>query len=505
MTRRALSLIGVLIATACNVGPKYVRPPVALNPNWSESDPRLATDGALDVAWWKTFGDPTLDNLIETAYRQNLSLQVAGLRILEARAQLGIAVGEFLPHGGPTASGAAKGLSEHGPNGALLDRRFGEYQVGFDAIWELDFWGKYRRGIGAAKASYLATVADYDDALVALSAEVARTYVLVRTFEALIELARQNVAVQEEGLQIAQSRFNNGATSELDVAQATNLLETTRASIPELQVSLQQTQNALSTLLGQPTGLVRSLLTDPRGIPTPPPRVAVSVPAEMLRRRPDIRGAELRAIAQCERVGGAKAELYPKFVLFGSIGTQTSTNAGGGSTLSNLFGPGSLVYAAGGSLVWPILNYKQLRNGVRVEDARYQQSLVEYVNTVLVAAQEVDDGIAGLLREQDAAVFAQNAVTAADLAVKLALVQYREGAVDYQRVLDTQRVRLESQNRLARTRSSAATNLIALYKALGGGWEVRQGEPVIPDATRRQMQDRTNWGKYIPSAPKAKR
>lgn len=483
-----MSLIGMVLGVAaCTVGPEFVRPKVALNANWSEhGDPRLATGTALGIAWWKVFDDPTLDNLIELAYHQNLSLQITGLRILEARAQLGIAIGQQYPENlGPIARASAVGLSEHAANGADIDRHYREYQVGFDAIWELDFWGKYRRGVRAADANYLATVADYDDALVLLSAEVARTYVLIRTSEVLIDLARQNAQLQEEGLQIAESRFRNGATSELDVAQATNLLESTRASIPELQIRLQQARNALSTLLGRPTGYVLALLAEPRGIPTPPARVAVSVPAEMLRRRPDIRGAELRAIAQCDRIGVAKAELYPRFVLFGSIGTQaTSGGASANSSLGNLFGPGSLVYNAGGSLFWPILNYPRILNNVRAEDARFRQSLVEYMNTVLRAAQEVEDGMTGFLKEQDAAVFAQHAVTAAELAEKLALVQYREGAVDYQRVLDTQRVLLESQNRLTDTHSSSATNLIALSKALGGGWELRRGDPIVTERTQ---------------------
>lgn len=505
----ALLVIGlVLPVPACLVGPDFVRPTVALNTSWSERrDPRLAVDTAIDVAWWKAFADPTLDELIELAYHQSLPLQIAGLRILEARAQLGIAVGQQYPtNPGPIARAAVVKPSEHS-FGGFINHHYGDYQIGFDAIWELDFWGKFRRGVRAANAAYLATVADYDDALVSLSAEVARTYVAIRTFEVLIDLAHQNVRIQEEGQQIAEARFRNGATSELDVVQATNLLESTRATIPVLEIGQRQAQNALSTLLGRPTGYVQSLLGTPRGIPTPPARVAVGVPAEMLRRRPDIRGAELRAAAQCERIGIAKAQLYPSFVLIGSIATQTTSGLGtsplrtASSSFTNLFGPGSLAYNAGGSVFWPILSYRQLLNGVRVEDARFQQSLVEYVNTVLQAAREVEDGMIGFLRQHDAAVFEQNAVTAAESSVKLALVQYREGAVDYQRVLDTQRELLDSQNRLAGTRSEVVTDLIALYKALGGGWELRQGDPVVTPATQREMQDRTHWNGTFAKPP----
>jgi NodT family efflux transporter outer membrane factor (OMF) lipoprotein len=495
----ALWLGAALAAFACNVGPDYVRPEAPMNARWSNTkDPRLAAGAEVDAAWWRAFDDPTLDRLVELAYRQNLPLQIAALRILEARAALGIAIGEQFPENpGPIAGASMSRLSEHQANGAGVDRSFGEHQIGFDAVWELDFWGKFRRGVRSARASYLATVADYDHALVSITAEVARTYVVIRTFEALIDQARRNVTLQEDGHRLAEARFTEGATSELDVAQAKSLLESTRASIPRLQVGLQQAHNGLSTLLGRPTGFVRSLLEQPRGIPSIRGRVAVSVPAEMLRRRPDVRSAELRAAAQCERIGMAQAELYPSFVLFGSIGLSTSTHGGDPSNdarFPDLFDPGSLVSSAGANMFWPILSYPRILNDVRVEDARFQQSVVAYVNTVILAAQEVEDGIAGFLLQQDAALLAEGAVLAAEAAVKLAMVQYREGAVDYQRVLDTQRVLLTLESELVDTRSAAATELIALYKALGGGWELRVGDPVVPAKTQQEMEERTNWG-----------
>jgi outer membrane protein TolC len=266
-----------------------------------------------------------------------------------------------------------------------------------------------------------------------------------------------------------------------------------------------QSQNALCTLIGRPTGCAQPLLAGGKATLSVPAQVALSVPAELLRRRADLRSAELNAIAQCDRIGVAKADLYPSFVLLGSIGTRTvkTTGAptGGVSQILGLFGFGSLLYSIGANLFWPLLNYPKILNSVRVEDARFQQSLINYQNTVLKAAQEVEDGITGYLKEQETAVFAQNAVTAAQDAVKLALVQYREGAVDYTRVLDTQRALLQSQNTLARTRSAVATNLVALYKALGGGWELRQGQPVVTNGTQSEMQKRTNWGSYFSKPP----
>jgi NodT family efflux transporter outer membrane factor (OMF) lipoprotein len=479
---------------------------VPLPADWSaSSDPRLGPKIAVDVAWWHSFNDPALDHLVELAYHQNPSLQIAGLRILEARAQVGIAVGQQWPSNpGAIAGVGLAGLNEHNASAGDIDLISGRYQVGFDALWEVDFWGKFRRGVKAAKATFLATIADYDDALVALTAEVARTYALIRIYETEIAIARENVTVQEEGQHIAEARFKNGATSELDVAQATAILETTRATIPELQISLQQAKNALCTLIGRAPGCADPLLTGASVIPTPPGQVGVSVPAEMLRRRPDIRGAELRAVAQCDRIGVAKTDLFPKLTLFGSVGTLTLNSTGAPATASsllNLFNPGTLIYSLGASLFWPILSYPQIMNNVRVQDARLQELLADYQSTVLRAAQEVENGIVGYLREQESAVFSANAVKASKDAVHLAVVQYREGAADFTRVLDAQRALLSSQDQLVRTQGAVVTNLIALYKALGGGWQVRIGQPAVSDTNREEMQKRTNWGSYFNKPP----
>ena len=496
-------LFGALSAlTGCAVGPSYVKPASQVPSNWSaHPDSLLTTRNAPDRDWWKVFADATLDSLIALAYHQNLPLQVAGLRIMEARAQLGIAVGKQYPQVQVgVASATAVGLTEPQSHVGQTDRNLWDFQVGFDAAWEADLWRKYSRGKKAEQANYLASIANYDDVLVTLTAEVARAYAAVRTFEVLSAQARANADIQQEGLRIANSRFRNGATSELDVTQATTLLEGTRSTIPQLQTSVQQAQNALCTLLGRPTGSVQSLLARTTGIPTAPSRVTMGVPAEMLRRRPDIRGAELLAIAQCDQVGVARAEIYPSFTLLGTIGTQTVTGTGsvpGGPTFPNLFNPGSWFYALGPRLVWPLFNYGRIQNNVRVQDARLQQRLVSYQNTVLKAAQEVEDGLTGFLNAQEAAASSQRAANAAQRSVDLAFSQYREGAVDFQRVLDAQRSLLEEQNRLATTRSSAATDLIALYKALGGGWELREGQPFVPDSLQIEMKRRTNWGDYF--------
>jgi NodT family efflux transporter outer membrane factor (OMF) lipoprotein len=503
----AVSLLSlVLVLGGCAVGPDFVKPEASLQENWSETgDPRVATQTAINSQWWRTFNDPALDQLIQLAYQQNLPLQIAGLRILEARARLGIAIGQQYPQQQEAfGSVTGVGLSENAANSSGLDRNFWDYELGFDAGWELDFWGRFRRNVEAAHADLIASVADYDDALVSLTAEVARTYAVIRTFEVLIELNRENAKVQEEGLKIAESRFRNGVTTELDVTQARTLLESTRAAIPQLETGQRQSENALSTLLGQPTGDIRALLDGHKEIPTAPAEVAVSVPAELLRRRPDIRSAELSAAAQCARIGIAKADLYPSFSLFGEIGLQSSSRGGAGSgnaDFDNILDGDSAFYSFGPGFNWPIFNYGRIENNVRVQDARFQQLLVNYQDTVLRATQEAEDALTGFLKAQEAATFEQNSVNAAQRSVEIALVQYREGAVDYQRVLDTQRALLQEENKLAQTRSSIATNLIALYKALGGGWELRMGQPIITESTQVEMQKRTDWGRLLPQPP----
>ena len=494
------ALVGVpAVLIGCAVGPDFKAPEAPVPPNWSaKDDPRIATQTAADALWWREFNDSTLDRLIELAYRQNLPLQVAGLRIMEARAQLGIATGSQFPQQQEIFAGAeAVGLTQAQTNIVSpdrLSRNYLGYQVGFDAAWELDFWGKYRRGVQAEAAGLLASVADYYSALVSLTAEVARTYATIRTFEVRVETARENVAIQEDGLRIAESRFRNGAAPELDVAQATTLLESTRATVPQLEISVQQARNAMSMLLGQPPHTLDAMLAGPKEIPSAPTKIAVGMPAEMLRRRPDIRGAELFAAAQCARIGLAKADLYPSFSIVGTVGLQAAST---GIAPHNLFTGDSLFYSVGPQINWPFFNYGRLENKVRVQDARFQQLLVDYRNTVLKAAQEVEDALTGFLKSKEAIEFGENALKAAQRSVEISISAYQQGAVDYQRVLDAERSLLEQQTGLTQTRSAVATNLIALYKALGGSWEVGRDQPFVPERTQDEMRERTNWGDLL--------
>ncbi len=497
----ALVLGASLMSTACTtLGPEFQKPEAPVSERWQDIDAaQLKSDSVDYTAWWTLFGDPTLSKLIKAAYDQNLSLRIAAIRILEARAQLGIAVGNLYPQQQQASGGVVyQSASENQANTAAADLGFTDFDIGFDAAWELDFWGKFRRGVESADANFLASVADYDDLLVSLTADVANTYVLIRTFQQRLVLARDNVVIQQRSLKIADVRFRNGATTELDVQQAKTLLFNTQASIPRLETGLRQAGNALSILLGMPPGDLQDILGGSGAIPAAPREVAVGIPADLLRRRPDVRRAELQAAAQSALIGVAQANLYPSFSLFGSIGlaasSGTNTTKTGNSGVEELFDSHSLFFVGGPSFDWPLFNYGRIKNNVRVQDARLQQLLVNYQNTVLRAAQEAEDSMTAFVRARDEVRFRIDGEKAARRAVDLALTQYREGATDYTTVLNTQETLVTQQDQLTAVRGDVTRNLIALYKALGGGWQIRQGKALIPAATKTQMRERTNWG-----------
>lgn len=494
----------VVLTTACTtVGPDFQKPEAPVAERWQDIDaPELKMETVDHSEWWSVFGDPTLSRLIDTAYQQNLGLQIAAIRILEARARLGVAVGNLYPQQQEASGGVIyQTTSENQANTAFGDLSFTNFDIGLDVAWEVDFWGKFRRGIESADANFFGSIADYDDVLVSLTADVANTYVLIRTFEERLQLARENAAIQQRSMEIADVRFRNGATTELDVQQAKTLLFNTQASIPRLEAGLRQANNALGILLGLPPGDLQGLLGGQAAIPSAPDSVAVGIPADLLRRRPDVRRAELQAAAQSALIGVAKADLYPSFSLFGSIGlaasSGTSTTQTGQSGVDELFDSDSLFFVGGPSFNWPLFNYGRIRNNVRVQDARLQQLLVNYQNAVLRAAQEAEDSMTGFLRGREEVVFRRQSEQAAQRSVDLALTQYREGATDYTTVLNTQQTLVAQQDQLTGVRGNIAQSLIALYKALGGGWQIRQGRAVLPEQTKEQMRQRTNWGDLL--------
>jgi NodT family efflux transporter outer membrane factor (OMF) lipoprotein len=497
--RLPISAVVLAISGCTTLGPDFEKPETDLLESWSQQDKAVQPQPGRQQNWWSLFGDPVLDQLIESAYRQNLSLQIAGLRIFEARAQLGIAIGQQYPQNQQVNGALTKiGLSENQPNyNPLADDTYTQAQLGFDAAWELDFWGRFRRGVESASANLGATVADYDNALVSLSAEVARVYLTIRTLEERLQIARDNAKSQRRSYEIADVRFKNGAVSELDPAQALSLLRSTEASIPATESRIRQNKHALSILLGMPPSELQGILQGEGAIPQPVAELSVGVPAELLRRRPDIRRAELQAAAQSALIGVAKADLYPRFALTGSIGVLAGDT--GDTDLDDLFDSDSIGYSYGPAVSWPVLNYGRLKNQVRVQDARLEELIVNYQNTVLEAAREVEDGISGYVGARDQVKYLKDSVQAAQRAVDLSLIQYREGAVDYQRVIDSQRSLLDVQDQYTRARGDVVLSYVATYKALGGGWEIRAGNTFVHEQRQERMKERTDWGKLLDS------
>lgn len=498
-----LLLLLFLLAGCTKVGPDFVKPDALVNDTWNEVGELQLTPTENDHAeWWRSFNDPALEKVINDAYNQNLTLQIAGLRILEARAQLGLAIGSAWPQQQQATLDATYSKNSDNTAGSAFLTDTWNYNTGVSVGWEIDFWGKFRRGIESADAALLASIADYDTVLVTLTADAANAYVVIRTFEERLAIARENVKIQERSLNIADVRFRNGATTELDVQQARTLLLNTQATIPSLEASLRQAENALSTLLGRPPGYVRQILGSESGtIPAPPAEVAVGIPADLLRRRPDVRGAELQAAAQSALIGVAKADFYPSVALLGTLGlaaTESSnTTASGKSGIGEWFTADSLTFTGGPAVRWNIFNYGQISNNVRTQDARLQQLLVNYQNVVLQAATEVENASVGFVRTQEQSRFLSESVTAAQRSVELAVIQYRDGAADYTRVLNTQQSLVVQQDQATVTRGDIVRNLIDVYRALGGGWQIRAGRDFVPDATKDEMAERTDWGELL--------
>ena len=494
---KPILLGGAVLASGCAmIGPDFEKPAAPVQDEWQPQDSEIVTSSPSELeSWWSAFADETLDGLIEQAVRQNLPLQIAGIRIFEARAQLGIATGRQYPQIQEARGAVSRTeLSENSANfNPLIDDSFSDASLGFDAAWELDIWGRFRRGVEAADANFMAEVAGYDDALVSVTAEVASVYVAIRTFEARLAIARENVTIQERSLRIATVRFENGATTALDVEQAKTLLANTRATIPLLEIGLRQAQNALNTLLGVSPGTIGPFPSGTGEIPAAPAAIAIGIPADLLRRRPDIRRAELQAAAQSALIGVAKADLYPQFSLAGTVGLRSSDT--GVSDLGDLFDGDSIEAGVGPSFRWNILNYGRIKNAVRVEDARFQQAVVNYENTVLRAATEVENALVAFVQGQRRVAHLADSVKAARRSVDLALVQYRDGTVAYTRVLDTQTFLVSQQDLYTDARGRVIRDLVATYKALGGGWQIRDAAGILQDAVRNDMDSRTDWGR----------
>jgi NodT family efflux transporter outer membrane factor (OMF) lipoprotein len=501
--RLTLAAASCLALTACVVGPDFITPsaPVAdrfigANGHGINSRHKEHWD------WWKSFQDPTLNRLIDLAYNQNLTLLSAGTRVLQARAVLSIAVGSFYPQ---VQQGTGSLLFNRSSAATMLDAPtaknlfFWSDALALQAVWELDFWGKFRRGVESADGAYLASIASYDDVLVSLLGDVAATYIGIRVTEQLLTIAQTNVRRQQQSLALAQAKYGGGGTAELDVFQATNVLGETQAAISLLTIQLQQGQNALCVLLGIPPQPLGALLARSRGqIPSPQGAITIGIPAELLRRRPDIRAAELAALAQSAQIGIAEAELYPAISITGTFGGSAST--ANGHSLNEVVRPKGNTYAFGPAFQWNILNYGQITNNVRLQDAKLQQLLIDYQSRVLKAQQEVDNGISTFLLSRVEAGYRRKSVRAARSAFTAALVQYDQGATEFTTVLVSEQNVLQAESNLAVTLGNVAQGSTAIYRALGGGWQIREDSFFVTAAIRDQMRARTDWGRLLPAA-----
>lgn len=463
------------VSNGLKVGPNFSEPPATVSAGWIDSaDSRILGNSPAIDAWWEVFDDASLNALIHAARERNLDLKTAAMNVLETRAQRNITAGNLLPqsqnalaeyvHAQVGSNVSPFGSSPLAPSIGVLN----VWATGFNASWELDLWGRLRRDVESSNGKFGGSVENYRDVLVSLLADVATNYVQIRTAQQRIAYARKNVEIQRGALSLAQARFKQGKATSLDIEQARSNLAQTESSIPPLVISMRQANDRLCLLLGlSPEDLVASLKQAP--IPTAPVDVAVGIPAELLVRRPDVRKALRDAAAQSAQIGVAEADFFPRFGVSGFIGYAADD-------IRYLFGAHSFTAYVLPSLQWKILNYGRLVNNVRAQDARFQQKVLQYQKSVLNAGREVEDALVGFLQSQLQARSLAECVEAAQRSVELVLAQYREGLVDFNRVFTTQAQLVTQQDQLAVARGNIATSLIAVYRALGGGWQAFDGQ-----------------------------
>jgi NodT family efflux transporter outer membrane factor (OMF) lipoprotein len=462
--------LGEYLHNGFKVGPNYRKPAAPVEVQWIDfqRDPRIKEDDVDIASWWRVFNDPKLDQLVKTASQQNLTLRAAGTQILQAQATLGIAVGNLFPQsqqavGGYSRNQVSKNIANPPPR-----PYFNQLSTGFNLSWELDFWGLFRRAVESADAALDSTVENYDNVLVILVSNVASTYVQIRTLQEQLRLTKENVRLQREAMKIAEAQWRAGQSDQADFLQTRNNVEQTESLIPPLEAALRQANDALCILLGMaPQDLMPWLGDGPQfPIPTAPRDVAAGIPADVLRRRPDVRQAERIAAAQCAQIGVAEAELYPHFAVNGVLQWQ-------GTRVSNLFTPHSLTGAVGPTFTWNILNYGRLVNGVRQQQALFEQTVFNYQASVLSAQQEAEDSLVGFLKAQDQTADLRLAVRDVTQLDSLLMVQAQAGGRDWNRVFVVQAQATTQENDLAISAGNIALNLIQLYRALGSGWEIR--------------------------------
>lgn len=479
--KKHLAIVGIsLTLGACVVGPNYKRPQVAVPADFAAAQP--ATRPGAEVGtrpaeaglaeWWRAFGDEQLDHVIELAIRSNLDLRIADARVREARAQLrftraslfpqvdavgGVSRRRFSENGGFAGGGGSGG---QGPSGTEQNL----FQSGFDANWEIDFFGRSRRGIEAVRADYEGIIEDRRDVLVSLLAEVARNYLELRGAQRQLAVLRENIHAQSEVVEITTSRFKAGLIGELDVAQARSLLATTQAQTPTLETAARQAIHRLGVLVGKDPAALAAELAPEKDIPHGPPEVPRGLPSDLLRRRPDIRRAEQALIAANARIGVATADLYPRFFLTGTIGLE-SVRA------SDFFDGGSHYWSIGPSVSWPVFEAGRIRSNIEATNARQEQARLRYEQAVLASLEDAENSLTDYANERRRYRTLVEAVEANRRAVALAGELYTRGLTGFINVLDAQASLFRTQDELVRSERDVSTTLVAVYKALGGGWE----------------------------------
>lgn len=457
----AVILMIVTLAGCATVGPDYIRPETSLSTTWHSELKGGLTDGEMNLQtqaeWWSTLNNPELTSLIERAIKKNLSLHEAMARVHEARARRGIANAGLFPT--LDAAGSAKWSRD-----SKIKETSEFYSASIDSSWELDIFGGKRRSLEASQADLETKQEDLHDVLVSLLAEVALNYVEVRTFQCRIAIAEANLAVQSETYQLTLWRHQAGLSDELSVQQARYNLESTRSQIPTLRTGIENAMNRIAVLLGEQPGKVHEELKNPVPTPVAPLNVAVGVPADILRHRPDVRRAERELAVQTARVGVAMADLYPKFSLSGFVGLEALS-------LNGLFSSATKTATGGSLITWPIFRGGTIRQNIEVQSALQEQALIKYEAAVLRALEEVENAIVAYSEEQNRRDALHAAENAAMKAAELAQQKYKAGLTDFNNVMEAQRSLLTFQDQLALSNGTATSNLVRLYKALGGGWK----------------------------------
>jgi len=463
-----IAAMGLALLAGCAVGPNYHQPNVSTPSSWASPLADGETNSPANLAaWWKNFNDTNLDSLMATAVQSNLTLHIAEAHVREARAERGVVAGGLFPSLGASAGYTRNRFGAHSfpplaEFGVPLD--YNLYSAGFDAAWELDIFGGTRRAVEAANAEISAAEYNQRDVLVSLLAEVARNYIGARSYQQRLAITRDNIRVQLEILDLTSNRFQNGLNSDLDVQQATAVLTSTEAQVPSLETGFRQNVYALAVLLAQPPSALLGEMSAKKPIPITPPTVPVGLPSDLLQRRPDVQRAERELAAATARIGVAKADYFPKFSLTGFTALESIST-------SDWFDYASRAWSAGPTVQWELFEAGRIHANVRVQNARQEQVLDAYQQTVLVALQEAENALTAYAKEQVRRQSLSQSVAANQQALELSTQLYKSGLADFIRVLDSERSLYAAQDALVQSDQSVSLDLVQLYKALGGGWQ----------------------------------